>query len=396
MRTKKKILVLGSTGSIGRQALSLAAAMPDRLEIFGLAAHSNVGLLLEQARVFHPQAIGLVNEEAGTELRERARSELDPLDCAIYQGAEGIEELAATTEADLALCCMLGTGGLRPTLAALRSGKDIALANKETLVAAGELVTREARSYGVRLLPVDSEHSALFQCLQGELPEAVKRVILTASGGPFLHTSPEDLCRVTVEQALSHPTWRMGNKISVDSATLMNKGLEIIEAHHLFGVGVDRIEVLVHPQSIIHSMVEFVDGSVKAQMGVPDMRLPILYALFYPERVENSEVPGLDLRQTSRLTFQEPDVNRFPCLRLAREALKLGGTMPAVMNAANEAAVGRFIEGNSGFMDIPNTIKQVMKLHDPIFDPSMAQILEADAWARRQAATCGKSGVTHV
>lgn len=381
MPAKKRILILGSTGSIGRQALWLAANMPDRFDIVGLVAHSNGELLSEQARQFRPTAIGLIREDCARILRQ----ELGTSPCCVFGGIEGVEQLVTELGADIVLSALLGSAGLRPTLAAIRSGKDIALANKETLVAAGEVVTREVREHGVRLLPVDSEHSALFQCLQGESGDSVRRLILTASGGPFRYTSLAELQEATVEQALSHPTWRMGNKITIDSATLMNKGLEIIEAHWLFAVPVEKIDVLIHPQSVVHSLVELVDGSVKAQMGIPDMRLPILYALFHPERVENVEVPALNLTENSPLTFMEPDISRFPCLRLAREALKAGGTMPAVMNAANEVAVHRFLANDVRFMEIPASIERTMGRHTPIGNPSLEQILEADAWARLEA-----------
>jgi len=379
----KRIIILGSTGSIGRQTLDVISAMPERMRVVGLAANSNAELLLQQARQFNVKDVALLDTHAQKQDSRYLTAEIVNDGRRLLWGPEGLEQLVRECECDMVVSALVGAAGLRPTLAAICAGIDVALANKETLVAAGRLVMRAVRDHNVRLLPVDSEHSALFQCLVGEKAEAVKRIILTASGGPFRNATMQELRTVTAEQALSHPTWSMGSKITIDSATLMNKGLEIIEAHHLFGMEIEKIEVMLHPQSIVHSLVEFVDGSVKAQLGMPDMRLPILYALCYPERVANPRIPRLNLLEHSPLTFHPPDEERFPCLRLAKEALRQGGTMPAVMNAANEVAVRKFLTGEVAFTDIPTLIAETMRRHTmPEGEPTLEDILRADTWAR--------------
>jgi 1-deoxy-D-xylulose-5-phosphate reductoisomerase len=374
----RRVVVLGSTGSIGRAAVEVIERLPGHLRAVGLATRNNVELLAQQARRVRPLAVAVAEREKEGILRELLRG----LDVEVYAGEEGLLTLAGLDEADVVVVATVGISGLKPTLEALRRGKDIALANKETLVAAGHLVTAEAKRRGCRILPVDSEHSAIFQCLAGEDPRAVKRLILTASGGPFLRRPVEELARVTPEEALLHPTWTMGRKVTVDSATLMNKGLEVIEAHWLFGVAADRIKVVIHPQSLIHSMVEFVDGSIKAQIAVSDMRIPIQYALTFPERLAT----GLEEIDWGRVTvtFEEPNPHQFPCLGYAYEALQAGGTMPAVLNASNEVAVELFLAGRIGFLDIPRCIRSTMDKHIPVADPDLDTVLAVDRWAREQ------------
>jgi len=383
----KGVVILGSTGSIGTQTLEVIAALPGMFEVWGLAAGSNIDLLAEQARRFRPRVVAVAAPEAARALRER----LSPLPIDVLAGPEGVEAVASMPGPDVVLPAMVGTAGLKPTLAAIRAGKDIALANKETLVAAGELVTSEAARAGIRILPVDSEHSAIFQCLNGEDRGAIRRILLTASGGPFRGFDQSQLETVTPEQALKHPRWTMGPKITVDSATLMNKGLEVIEAHWLFGVPADAIDVIVHPQSVIHSLVEFADGAIMAQMGVTDMRVPIQYALTYPGRALN-DFPRLDLIRAAQLTFEAPDTARFPCLRYAYEALEAGGTMPAAMNAANEVAVRAFLDRRVGFAGIPRLIEKTMEAHRPVAAGVLDGVLEADSWARRFAADLLEEG----
>ena len=346
----KNIVILGSTGSIGRSALRVIEANPDRFRVVGLTGHRNVTLLIEQAIKFKPLAVAVSTPEAASEVRAA-------LGIPVYVGVEGIEAIASLERADLVISSIVGSHGLMPTMAAIRAGKAIGLANKETLVMAGEVVMAEARTRGVDILPVDSEHSAIFQCLEGRAPGSVRKLILTASGGPFIGMTTRELEAVTPEAALKHPSWSMGRKITVDSATLMNKGLEVIEAHHLFDAAPEIIDVVIHPQSIIHSMVEFIDGSCLAQLSVPDMRGAIAYAMSCPERIE-AAIPALNLASTGTLTFHAPDKAAFPCLCLAYDALSAGGTMPAVLNAANEVAVEAFLEGRIGFMDIPALIRQ--------------------------------------
>ena len=377
----KKIAILGSTGSIGVSALDVVSKNPGRLQVVAMAAGRNIDLLSEQVRRFRPALVSVMDESHARRLEERlgpARS------TTVLWGEDGYRSVAAAPAAELVLSAIVGAAGVVPTLAAIEAGKDVALANKETLVTAGPLVIERARSKGVRIIPVDSEHSAVFQCIEGNPQGTVGRVILTASGGPFLRASREELAQVTVADALKHPNWAMGRKITIDSATMMNKGLEVIEARWLFGVGYDRIDVVIHPQSIVHSLVEFIDGSVMAQMGQPDMRGPISYALFYPERMPGG-FPPFKPADAGRLEFLTPDVERFPCLRLGYEAGRAGGTMTAVMNAANEAAVNAFLEGRIPFAVIAQVIEDVMARHAPVDISSLQDVLSADAWARGQA-----------
>ncbi|MEE9285735.1 MAG: 1-deoxy-D-xylulose-5-phosphate reductoisomerase [Dehalococcoidia bacterium] len=366
------LVVLGSTGSIGRQALDVVRSLPGRFNVIGLAAGGNVTLLEEQAREFRPRLISCDRE--GEYLRGRVSTKWATM-----------EEMAAHPDTDVALVATAGTAGLSPTLAALRAGKTVALANKEVLVMAGQLLTAEAKRHKAELRPIDSEHSAIWQCLWGERPNSIERIVLTASGGPFRDTPPEQLERVTAEQALRHPNWQMGQKITVDSATLLNKGLECIEARWLFDVPLDRIDVLLHRESIVHSLVEFRDGSVKAQLGVPDMRLPIQCALTYPERVPGTAVPRLDLRRIGSLNFGTPDMNRYPCLTLALEAGRRGGTFPAVLCAADEIAIQHFLAGHLRFTEIAHVIEGALAAHSGTANPSLDDINAADASTRAWA-----------
>jgi 1-deoxy-D-xylulose-5-phosphate reductoisomerase len=375
----KTVTVLGATGSIGRRTLDLIAAFPDQFRVGGLAARgSDVALIAEQVRAHRPDAVALLDRGAV----DRLARELPSPRPELLGGPEGLASIAADVSADVVVSALVGAAGLVPTLAAIRAGRTIALANKETLVMAGALMTRAAREHGVRLLPVDSEHSALFQCLAGAAPREVRRLVLTASGGPFRGWSRGTLETVTVEQALRHPTWRMGAKITIDSATLMNKGLEVLEAHWLFGVPFERIDVVVHPQSIVHSMVEFVDRSVLAQLGMPDMGIPILYALTYPDRLP-CPAPALDLVELGSLTFEAPDEAAFPCLALARRAGRAGGAAPLVLNAANEVAVAAFLAGRCGFMDVPRLIGDALDAHAGAAVYDLDTCLDLDGAARR-------------
>lgn len=374
----KNVVLLGSTGSIGTSTIKVAEDLPDRIRLLGLAAGNNHELLLEQARRHQPEAISLSDPAKAGELRKLLGTRPQ-----VFSGAEGLVRLATLPEADIVLIAIVGTAGLEPALAAIRAGKDIAIASKEILVMAGQIVMAEARRCGVRVLAVDSEHSAIFQCLQEKPASSVRRLWLTASGGPFRTTPREAFAGITVEQALRHPSWVMGRKITIDSATLFNKGLEMIEARWLFDIEMGRVSVVVHPQSIVHSLVEFVDGSMLAQLSTPDMCLPIQYALTYPERVASERVQT-NLARLGTLTFEEPDPERFPALTLARRAGEIGGTVPAVLNAANEIAVQAFLDGAIGFADIPAFVERTMNAHEVIRDPTLEQILEADAWARRQ------------
>ena len=367
----KKVAVLGSTGSIGQQTLAVIEAFPERFRVVGLAAGENAGLLAKQIRQFRPRFVYLQSEGEMASLSGEGGEWL------------GLEEIAGHPDVDIVVVATSGKAGLSPTLAAVKAGKVIALANKESLVMAGEIVTGEARLHGARILPVDSEHSAIWQCLEGETP-SVARLILTASGGPFRNFTQAHLEKVTVEQALGHPTWQMGKKVTLDSATLMNKGLEVIEAHWLFDMPFENIEVVIHPQSIVHSMVEFVDGSVKAQLGCPDMCLPIQYALSYPERLANPQLPRLDWSRLSQLTFEPPDLDSFPCLRLAVEAGKNGGTYPAVVCAADEVAVALFLSRRVKFTDIAWLVERALEKHQATAHPTLDDIMAADAWAREQ------------
>ncbi|HET6515768.1 MAG TPA: 1-deoxy-D-xylulose-5-phosphate reductoisomerase [Thermodesulfovibrionales bacterium] len=376
----KRIAILGSTGSIGRSALDIISRHRDRFVVVGLAARSNIALLEEQVRVFSPKVVAVADERAALELTRRLGTKTE-----ICSGEEGINAVAAYSESDFVLSAMVGFSGLVPTVLAIRAGKTIGLANKEVLVTAGDIVMEEAKAAGVRLLPVDSEHSAIFQCMDGQDARYLKRIILTASGGPFVGKKSEDLKDVSPEDALNHPNWKMGRKITIDSATLMNKGLEVIEAAHLFGLTAERIDVLIHPQSLVHSLVEFNDGSMLAQISLPDMRGPIAYALSYPERLSDT-VATLRLDEIGKLTFQTPDTGSFPCLRYAYEALKEGGTMPAVLNAANEVVVNAFLEKRISFHDIPVIINKTMESHEVQEAIELDAVIEADRWARARAA----------
>ncbi|WP_027084339.1 1-deoxy-D-xylulose-5-phosphate reductoisomerase [Cohnella panacarvi] len=375
----KTIAVLGSTGSIGTQTLDVISREPDSYEVVGLAAGGNVELLLRQVNAFKPKLVSVGTKDAADMLRQQV-----PAGVKVVFGEEGLIEVAAGSGASFVVCALTGSIGLRSTLAAIDAGASIGLANKETLVTAGHIVMQRARERGISLLPVDSEHSAIFQCLNGEDAKAIKRLVITASGGSFRDRTRDQLIGVTVEDALKHPNWSMGAKITIDSATMVNKGLEVIEAHWLFGLPYDLIDVVLHPESIIHSMVEFVDTSVIAQLGNPDMRVPIQYALTYPERRPSPASP-LDLVKAGTLRFREMDFGRFPCLRMAYEAGRTGGTAPTVFNAANEIAVARFLKGEISFLAIEDTIAEVLARHDAVRSPDLATILEADGWARREA-----------
>jgi 1-deoxy-D-xylulose-5-phosphate reductoisomerase len=376
----KRISILGSTGSIGTSTLAVVERFPDRFAVVALAAGNNSELLESQIRKFKPVIAAIASEKAARELRKRCKD----LSVRILSGVEGMIQVATAEDGDITVSSIVGTAGLVPTMAAIQAGKDIALANKEVLVTAGELVMAECRRRNVKLFPVDSEHSAIFQCLHSGERGDVRRLILTASGGPFRNHTKKDLTNVTLAQALKHPNWNMGKKITIDSATLMNKGLEVIEAHWLFGMGPEQINVLVHPQSIVHSLVEYQDGSVVAQLGMPDMKGPIAYALSYPDRLPDVS-PGLDLASIATLTFQEPDRDLFPCLGFAYDALRAGGSMPAVLSAANEVAVRYFLEEKIRFMDIPHVLRATMEAHTPVSLKSVEEALKADLWARHEA-----------
>lgn len=377
----KKVAVLGSTGSIGTQTLDVVSRQPEAYEVVGLAAGSNVDLLLEQVMAFRPKIVSVSSPDAADKLRGQV-----PAGVKVASGEAGLVEVAAGAGADFVVCALVGSIGLVSTLAAIDAGADIGLANKESLVTAGHIVMARAQAKGVALLPVDSEHSALFQCLNGEDSKAVKRLVLTASGGSFRDRTRDQLRGVTVEEALKHPNWSMGAKITIDSATMANKGLEVIEAHWLFGVPYERIDVVIHPESIVHSMVEFADTSVMAQLGNPDMRVPIQYALTYPERRPSPASP-LDLLAKGTLHFRPMDFDRFPCLRLAYEAGKAGGTATTVFNAANETAVARFLQGEIAFLSIEDIIERVLSRYTPTASPDLETILATDAWARNEAST---------
>jgi len=375
----KRVVILGATGSIGESSLKVARDIPERMEIVGLAANSNAEKLAAAANEVRPESVCLVNEEKIDVLRKAL--EYRPR---IFAGEEGLREIAALTNADMVLVAIVGTGGLRPALAAIEAGKDLAVASKEILVMAGEIVMREARENSVHVLPVDSEHNAIFQCLDGRSSD-VRRIILTASGGPFRERSANEFVDLTPEQALKHPTWNMGPKITIDSATLFNKGLEMIEAHWLFGVEMKRVEVVIHPQSIVHSMVEFADGSTLAQLSYSDMCFPIQYAVTWPDRVPNT-LPPLNFGKLSKLEFFAPRYDDFPALNLARYAGETGGTLPAVMNAANEIAVAAFLDRRVRFPHIWQVVQEVMNRHTSVAHPDLDEILRADQWARAEAA----------
>jgi len=373
----KKLTIWGSTGSIGRQTLDVVARYPERFEIVTLTTHRNIDLLLEQAKNFHPRNVVIT----GNVSEKKWEEEFKKLGVKLLQGKEALLEISAQGSEDVIVNALVGGAGLEPTLKALETGVPIALANKEVLVMAGELVTMKAKEHGAVLLPVDSEHSAIFQCLQGEENKNIRKIFLTASGGPFLKRNKSELSNVTVEEALAHPNWRMGRKVTIDSATLMNKGFEVIEACWLFGIEPNKIEVVVHPQSIIHSMVEFVDGSIKAQLGVPDMRIPISYALSYPERW-TGDYGWIDFTEIKKLEFFPPDMDKYPALKLAYQALEIGGTAPAVLSGADEIAVDFFISKKITFPEISQVIREVLDRHEVVLHPGIGDILQAYLWAK--------------
>ncbi|MCL1474748.1 1-deoxy-D-xylulose-5-phosphate reductoisomerase [Argonema antarcticum] len=385
----KAITLLGSTGSIGTQTLDIVAQYPDRFRLVGLAAGRNVAMLAQQIRQFRPEIAAICEEDKLPELKA-ALADLDPQPI-LLAGEAGVIEVARYGDAESVVTGIVGCAGLLPTIAAIEAGKDIALANKETLIAGGPVVIPLVEKHGVKLLPADSEHSAIFQCLQGVPPGGLRRILLTASGGAFRDWPVEKLAEVKVADALKHPNWSMGRKITVDSATLMNKGLEVIEAHYLFGLDYDNIDIVIHPQSIIHSLIELQDTSVLAQLGWPDMRLPLLYAMSWPERIY-TDWERLDLVKAGSLTFREPDHQKYPCMQLAYAVGRAGGSMPAVLNAANEQAVALFLEEKIGFLDIPRLIERVCDRHqsDHRTNPSLEDIIAADKWARQEVLEASK------
>lgn len=387
----KKISLLGSTGSIGRQTLDIAAAHPEQIEVVAMAAGgSNLALFAEQIKQFKPKMVSVPGDTDRKLLKETLGSDYRG---EILTGADGLENVAADNDAETVVTGVVGFLGLKPTARAIAKGKTIALANKETLVAAGAAVMPMIEKYKATIIPVDSEHSAIFQSMVGHTKKDIQAIWLTASGGPFRTWTREQIYSATKSDALKHPNWSMGQKITIDSATLMNKGLEIVEARWLFDIPADRIRVVVHPQSILHSAVEYVDGSIVGQMGLPDMRLPIHYALFYPERVYSERVPRLDLTTLSQLTFEEPDTERFPCLRIAQKVAREDNTSACVMNAANEVVVAAFLKDRIAFREIPQLIEEVLEKHNPVSKPSLDDILEADRWARQEADNLLKSRV---
>lgn len=388
----KAITLLGSTGSIGTQTLDIIQNHPDQFRLVGIAAGNNVELLAQQIRQFTPEIVAICNPDKLSELKH-AIADIDPQP-QILVGEDGVAEVARYGDAEAVVTGIVGCAGLLPTLAAIEAGKDIALANKETLIAGGPVVLPMVEKHGVKLLPADSEHSAIFQCLQGVPEEGLRRILLTASGGAFRDWPVEKLSEVTVADALKHPNWSMGRKITVDSATLMNKGLEVIEAHYLFGVDYSQINIVIHPQSIIHSLIELQDTSMLAQLGWPDMRLPLLYAMSWPERIYTDWEP-LDLVKAGNLTFREPDHQKYPCMDLAYQAGKAGGTMTAVLNAANEQAVALFLDGKIRFLDISRIIETVCDRHSSDLNrsPSLSDILEVDRWARAAVTEASQSTV---
>lgn len=376
----RKISILGSTGSIGTQTLEVVEVL-ENIKVMAITGNNNIKLLEEQARKFKPELVAVMDEKNA----EILKGKLSDMDIRIVNGMDGLVEAATYEGVDTVVTSVVGNVGLKPTFEAIRAGKNIALANKETLVSAGQLVMDLAKKHDIKIYPVDSEHSAIFQSLQGNEGNKIERILLTASGGPFRGKKREELMHVTAADALKHPNWSMGNKITIDSATLMNKGLEVMEAKWLFGVDVDQIEVLVHPQSIVHSAVEYEDGAIVAQLGEPDMRVPIQYALTYPQRVKNP-FPRVDFTKRNNLTFDKPDMETFKCLSLAYRALKTGGTLPAVLNGANEVAVARFLKGDIGFLEIPELIEQTMDAYTVKQEYTLEDLLEADAWAKDYAA----------
>lgn len=376
MAKKKNICILGSTGSIGTNSLDVIARFPDRFNVQMLGAKNNIDLLEKQILKFHPKTVVVFDELAAKSLRKKLKKSVK-----VLSGIDGLTEIVADPDVDVVINSLVGFAGLHPTLEAIKHGKTVALANKETLVVAGELIMPMVKKYNASLIPIDSEHSAIMQCLIGESSENINRIILTASGGPFLNTDKSKFSKITIKQALNHPNWRMGCKITIDSATLMNKGLEVIEARWLFNMPPEKIDVLIHPQSIIHSMVEFVDGSIKAQIGVPDMKIPIQYALTYPNRLKSNNAT-VDFSSLKQMTFLKPDKRKFRCLQLAYDAIKIGGTMPAVLNAANEVAVEKFLTGKLPFHKIPNVISIALENIKCVHKPSLTDIEEADLAAR--------------
>ena len=377
----KNITILGSTGSIGVSALKIVSSNPEKYKIIGLSVGTNKDLLLHQIETFRPAAVAVMEESLATELKTRLPAGNAP---EVFFGVEGFVRLATLESVDTVVSAMTGAAGLIPTYEAIKAGKDIALANKETMVMAGPLIMAEGKKRSVSILPIDSEHSAILQSLKGHMKEDLKRVILTASGGPFRDLSLDEMREVTAAQALRHPNWSMGPKITIDSATMMNKGLEIIEAKWLFDLEMDQIDILIHPQSILHSMVEYKDGSIIGQMGVPDMTVPIAYALSYPRHMSNDLTP-LDLEKVGTLSFEKPDMNRFRCLDLALKAATKGGSMPAVLNGANEIAVDAFLKGTIGFLEIPDLIEKTMDAHTHSPAETIEAVMEADRWARETA-----------
>lgn len=375
---RRRITLLGSTGSIGTNCLEVLAARLDQFQVQYLTAHTNWEKLAQQTFTFRPQAVAITGLAPAPGIQAR----FDTLATPIYWGLEGLEHIASQTDTDLVVNALVGAVGLNPTLRAIEAGKDLALSNKESLVIAGEFVMRRAAEKGVTIIPVDSEHSAIFQCLQGENYQRIEKLILTASGGPFWQNHAVSFREISVAQALQHPNWSMGRKITIDSATLMNKGLEVIEAHWLFHMPPEKIAVVIHPSSIVHSMIEFVDGSIKAQLGVPDMKIPIQYALSYPDRWTNGAFPHLDLSQGLVLEFHPPDLNKFRTLSLAFDALRVGGTAPAVLNAANEVAVQFFIDEKIRFDEITRVIESALEKYTHQSRPDLEQLWQADAWAR--------------
>ncbi len=375
---KKNITILGSTGSIGTQALEIIAENPDKFEVYALTANNNADLLIQQAKVFNPEIVVIANEDKYSQVKEA----LQTLPIKVFAGKEAISQVAEMEPAHIVLTAMVGYSGLKPTISAIKAKKTIALANKETLVVAGELINQLAAEYKTSILPVDSEHSAIFQCLVGEDFSSIEKIILTASGGPFRSKTLEELATVTKAQALKHPNWNMGAKITIDSASMMNKGFEVIEAKWLFGLRSEQIDIIVHPQSIIHSMVQFTDGSIKAQMGLPDMKLPIQYAFGYPDRIQNNYL-RLNFEEYSTLTFEKPDKKRFRNLAFAYEAMRIGGNMPCILNAANEVVVEAFLKEKIGFMQMSDIIEQVMQKASFIKTPAYEDYVASDCEARR-------------
>ncbi|HEV8537942.1 MAG TPA: 1-deoxy-D-xylulose-5-phosphate reductoisomerase [Bacteroidota bacterium] len=376
MLNTQNICILGSTGSIGQNSLEVIANCADRFRPTALTTNSNIGLLEQQIRQFRPSAVAVVDEDSAATLKKRINGSVK-----VFAGEQGLQELVSSVDVDIVINALVGFAGLKPTIEAIKRSKKVAIANKETLVVAGEIITKLVKEHKATLVPIDSEHSAILQCLAGERPEHIARLILTASGGPFLHLARNEFSRVTVSEALKHPNWKMGNKITIDSATMMNKGLEIIEAHWLFDLPPEKIEVLIHPQSIIHSMVEFIDGSIKAQLGVPDMKIPIQYALTYPQR-SSSVYNRVNFAELGTMTFLKVDVQKFECINLAYDALRRGGTGPVVLNAANEVAVSMFLRGELSFDRIPVLIRAAMETIPLKQHPTLEEIITVDLLAR--------------